>query len=363
MLNELLEYQEYTDKEMLRQMIANNNSEYRIKYRHMILDNMSGLSRPLKIIAKHFLIKYDNDYDKTEKALKAWLGFLSDRELTEIEDEEVRQIANFFNDDLMNYYIETLDERKTKNSAKDVINDFLTKDPKANITCYKKLKRKFSIKSKGDFTYSQLQGKNDENSITSEKIIYSVKKSRTVMKNKLLVSDCDIFSKYEFICTDTNSETRRYDKTDFNQTFDQGENKKLKIKKNGDHLLKIIAAYLLNRITDDAAGANVSVTDISNWSMKSPKTAKIDRYYYLDGKKEIQFISNILNEGTKVIYIDENIAGHFRLVDATENKINNCIKVGDIVYVDQGCRFLKKIDINSEDDKIKLYRSWEFGQV
>ena len=127
--------------------------------------------------------------------------------------------------------------------------------------------------------------------------------------------------------------------------------------------MKIIAAYLLNRITDDAAGANVSVTDISNWSMKSPKTAKIDRYYYLDGKKEIQFISNILNEGTKVIYIDENIAGHFRLVDATENKINNCIKVGDIVYVDQGCRFLKKIDINSEDDKIKLYRSWEFGQV
>ena len=81
MLDELLEYKEYTDKKILDDLLKENSGkksskdlkQNRLKYRNFSND-YSGISRAMKIIAKYFLNKYDQNVDIAINALKAWLS-------------------------------------------------------------------------------------------------------------------------------------------------------------------------------------------------------------------------------------------------------------------------------------------------
>ena len=123
-----------------------------------------------------------------------------------------------------------------------------------------------------------------------------------------------------------------------------------------DQVLKTIAAYLINRATDDAEGVHLSIVDILNWCTMAKdggSSYKIDDYSY-DGKPlfiDIPYLDNV-----KLIRIPEEIIEHYRLVDA--DRIAEEIKIEDdksqFVYIDEGKKPLKKIEIKTEKTLAQL---------
>ena len=293
MLNEKFEYKEYTDKEYLKQLTAAGKS-HRLNYNGIVLHNNSGLSRPLTVIAKYIMAENGNDDKDTEMALKAWLGK---------NHEDHNDFSAYFNKDLMNHYRQVNGSEKKNQS----IDEYLNKN-------YEDFMRRFNYTYTNNTTFAEKTGTNDQNAVTFENIYYTVRNKP--LRDAVLVSDIDIFNVYNFKC----------------------EGKDLKAD-DKDHILKIIAAYLLHRAAPDAHGVKINVVDIGNWSLKQYKNYKIDIYKY--GEKDL--VKNIdSRSGQKIIRIEDEIIDHFRIVDRVLSE--EMIKADDIVYIDHGHALLEMTD-------------------
>lgn len=170
MLDEYLEYLEYTKKEYLDDYIKNDGDDSRIKYYPLIRNNKTGLSRPLIIISKYFLNKY-KDKELTIDALKAWFGLE-----VECENEEINAFKGYFND-LLEYYV------KKNNERQGYVDEF-----NKNI----KINSFFVNPYNTEATYNEAHNKNDLNKINCIDIIDSL--INKPIKQRVLVAKEDIFA-------------------------------------------------------------------------------------------------------------------------------------------------------------------------
>ena len=307
MLNEYIELKEYTDKKYLKKL-KESKKPHRLEYTNMIMKGCRGLARPLLVITKYYMELYADDYDKTNKSVNNWLGF------TQETNENKNNVSDSYFTELLKFY-------STDDSKKRKVEKFKEKD-------YKSLKKTFNTKSGNERNFFEYTKKNNENAITFEKIYYTVLGKK--LNRKLLVSDVDIFDLIPMSYLDN-------------------KNKKDLKEKDKDHILKLFASYLLNRIVDDADGVCISMIDLLNWSVQTKNRESVDNY--LAG--ETWLVKNVgSSSNSKIIKIDDKIINHFHLVDY--EKANDEIKVGDIVYIDNGKKLLEHVSIKNEKAKKQL---------
>ena len=311
MLNENIEYKEYTDKKYLRQL-KTKGGKHRLDFSGIVKNDNSGLRRALLVIAKHLMNENGNDYEKTQNALAAWLGY------EKAESSEAKELYGYFKPDLMNYYVDTGNKNKNKEEKKKSIKIYLN-------TQYKYFTSRFKTKSGGGKNYFEKEGISDQNLLNFEDVYYTVKGKKP--RNRVLVCDTDLIS---------------------SKTVRSLKKKELR-NEDIDHVLKIIAAYLLNRIVEDASGVSISKIDIGNWSLKGKNDYYDIQKYLYENRPIVEDLSS------DIIHIDDELMKHFRLVDVEDLKEE--IRIGDVVYVDKGKQLLQKYPISSDSDISDLMKS------
>lgn len=306
MLDEYLEYLEYTKKEYLDDYIKNDGDDSRIKYYPLIRNNKTGLSRPLIIISKYFLNKY-KDKELTIDALKAWFGLE-----VECKNEEINAFKGYFND-LLEYYVK-------KNNERQRYVDEFNKNIKINSF--------FVNPYNTEATYNEAHNKNDINKINCIDIIDSL--INKPIKQRVLVAKEDIFAedKLKILFIDN---IKKHELTP----------------QKKDYLLKVICSFLIKRKPNQEEVV-IKAVDYQNWSiLRSKKHYPINYYKYKGGNFPIRKKNN------SAITIDKNVIDVFRIVDF--DKVKENIQIGEIVYIDKGCnKELEKRKINSEKDLTEL---------
>ena len=309
MLNEFIEYKEYTDIAAQQKISINKPKRMaRLKKKKIVMNNQDGIKRPLRIISRHFINKTNNK-EVAINAMKAWLGLEYNPSL----DAELKKIERMFyksiNDD-------SNDSKETYKLPGHCINTL-------------------NIKSTNLKSQKDEDEVNTENMITFENIFYTEIKNK--MKNRVLVCDYNFF--------------------DNNQLYFkklQVSNLELIKKDKQDYILKIIAAYLMNKIFPNQETIRIVLTDVGNWGLIHTDAWGIGKYYWKDGAN---FCESFENGRSTTIKIHKNVISHFRLVDITNkknNELENQFNVGETVYIDQGKNFLKTFDIVDKNAKMRL---------
>ena len=314
MLDEVIEYREYIDKDLFGKIIDYNKNEkssknwlnVRLKYNQMSND-FSGLKRAYTIIAKHLLSKYE-DADIALNGLYAYAGLKYEQLV-----DELNELANYINPYLFEFYIEN--SRCTGNDSNlDLINSLRDKY----------LKKRLDEDIINEKSIAAQNGISDFNKISFTDIVDNLLcKQDYSMKRKVLVC-----------------------KEDLTKGIVNKKGKRISSKQE-DFLLKLIAAYLIFK--KDNGPTRIILSDVYNWTLYNHESNELNNYVFKDNKMPI--IKTIYN---KMAFIDvcDEIKQNYYLLDYSE--VDN-LNYGDIVYVDRGAKdILMRVDIENTFDKIRL---------
>lgn len=316
MLDELLEYKEYTDKKILEEVLEFNSKEsasvkrkqIRLKYLNFS-NGFSGIKRAMNIIAKYFLNKYDQNEEVAINALKAWAGDKYDNKGI----KEIDEIAGYIRPELFSFY--KLNEEKTSNNKNKLTNIEELKDK------YNDKLRSFNEDIINDDSKASKAGISDFNKVTYKSIVYNMKNKP--LRRNVLVCKEDVLNN---VLRDDKSLTT----------------------KEKDYLLKLISVYLLNSKKNQDS-VTVTLTDVYNWSLCNHKSYKLSDYRFKDGSKLIELHNNGLNIKIKLHRI---LLDNYYIANNEELKI---IGQNTILYIDNGSRnILTSCLDNSSSDRSLL---------
>ena len=303
MLNELKEYDDWKKAEEPR-------------WDTKFLSDLSGLRRPLTIIARHFLFEKDEthpDYARAEEALLAWLGKIesSDPEIRELNNGAVRNVQ------AMNVKKENVKVPSTIKKLHD--KSFRIEEPRGDkpleITS-KKFNTDKQIFIEDVITQAACDGK---------------------LKNRCLVSDVDVFD-VKIVDADAKDSLAKFIK-------------------QKDRFYKFIAAFLLSGGTEEIAVKLDSIT-LSNWFAENrfPGGLKGITMYGTEEPifwQETYEYDNDSGNNNHRYCIDPTIIRHFSIEDS--DKIRQRVKEDPEylklhhIYLDTSRRIVECKDLSSFD--------------
>lgn len=309
MLDELLEYKEYTDKRIIDDVLefnsketsSNKRKQIRLKYLNFNND-FSGIKRAMNIIAKYFLNKYDQNEEIAINALKAWAGDEYDNKGI----KEIDEIAGYIRPELFSFY--RANEENTNNNINKIEN-------------IEKLKEKYNNKLKGfnedilnEDSKASKAGISDFNKTTYKSIVYNMKNKP--LRRNVLVCKEDVLDKAL-------------------------RNNKPLTPKEKDYLLKLISVYLLNAKKNQEY-VTITLTDVYNWCLINHKNTKLSEYKFENGEHPIK--SDNSNIKSKTI-LNNVIKRNYKVIEL--NNIES-IEYGDTLFMDMGNKgILEKYYIDS----------------
>ena len=338
MLNEIKEYKQYSimpDTEW-------DFGRVRLNYGDMIKNDLTGISRAMTIIARHY-IRIENGDIKNPKEVKTkleeWCGYgdesdnswiylyykynyfegkkreFVDRMIKIDKLDEASKLEQLtFEQLLSGYEIDYLGK-----SEKDILNNI--------VGSWVKLKKRRSKFGKTIYENSTDMRINNSNEVRFDKIIAEAFAAGP-LKRYYLIADKNIFIDGKVIV-----------KTE------KGIPKIIKKDSDKDVILKTTAAYLLNRLLVHQRQVVVSKVDIANWCGKS-KAEKLDykRYFYDTDMQSLIYTERIDNY-TVMCIIPEWI-DRFMIVE--EKELEEGLKQaenkfgGAIFFSDHGCEYLSE---------------------
>lgn len=310
MLDEFLEFEEYTCD-------LNNSATRRFHYSNITEMNgdkgvYAGVPRALRIISRfayyHADLKYKNDEERINAIihiLKVWCGFEDDTEIYGIKDiKELSHIQSW-----LQRYVDTLESKNGKTDKTKLLDDL-------NKRCKENWER----------SPFQESGKvNDQYSIYFEKIIAEAIAEGPLKKY------CLTFKKDPIDDNFIGKEGVLYDRG-----------------------LKMVAAYLLNRIPESDYAA-VDFATYSNWVLKGctkrrdVTTRVIGDIKYKIDKKDVQIIkveymdySNPQSPKGPMLRLDKDWENKYKpeiIPYNNEEELEKIKKEKKHVFVDKGCNF------------------------
>ncbi len=337
MLNELLEFQEYTCK-------INKGMPRRLIWGNVVERKFSGIPRALTVIVRYaYCNKGITDIEKIKELLGLWCGFKEESKYDFVKEEEFANIIGW-----LPKYIESLANEKIEEKNKNI---------------EKAKKNKFENMKSEDIV------KLDENIAKNEKDIKSIK---TKMEKALtnLESNKDKWSRspfkvaggindinaiyFEGIIADAINEGPlkkmylRLKKDPMENVVDLGKTVTTKEKNMYDKWLKTIAAVVMGQI-DGSEYSDVDYGNLANWikhgAAAGDKIKKnvISNIIYTIGGKEINIIDAIhpLKEQEKYLCLNREWKKIYDPRIISEDDLKN-VKIGenDIIFEDNGCNEL-----------------------
>lgn len=268
MLNETLEFEEYTSNATIPEMMPTRLHKQNIKGSRA--GEISGISRPMLIIARKYMFEDENlPFDKkalkAKEALLSWLGFSND----------ALPIASWLKNYCCFLYpgFEKAVEAKNKQFARGI----------------------FPVDCKSD---------NDLNAIRYDHIL-----SEAFRMGRL--------RRYYLVCDE---EPQSLMQTEIKKLSDTNSLANLR-KGDLDSILKITAYYLLQRGNSDQEYIFVTMTDVCNWISRNAQNSRKQCFsrYYFRGVEPLIAYRDMANNRSKLSINGEWI-GHFSIVEANEWK-------------------------------------------
>ena len=391
MLNEILEFKQYTKKPA-------TGGKCRLKYAKLLKKNFAGIERAMTVIARNYIFdgKLGNEFneekeEKVREILKAWCGFNSTVEVNEkgwlkdyikqvfleaavgrcketienatIEEGERRKMLGLLNIDelLADIPLFKNDEETEKDDAPGITKTNNNKSKKISIRNVEELKRLLK-----DYAGLQKNTSNDINMIHfAIQALYSLSAKNRAFSHKLYYPESTKIDNdlktitYERIIANALElgELKNYCLACDKDLFEEGlVSKKTEKKQNTtpilpegnrkdndshkharDLILKITASYLLQKKHTDQEHVYFNQVDVENWLVleKADIGSRARSVFRFGKEKEptpIFTVTTISNNVTKIKAHPEWIK-NFWLVE--EKDIKNLI-AGRIYYKDQG---------------------------
>lgn len=324
MLNEIIEYDQYSfDCD-----IETNKTLSRLTHRN-ICNGLSGIERAMTTVARYY---YYNYYSKGEMSqaqeeriefvrsvLKAWCGLMN-------QEDECPLAAKHIEDWLPKYI-----ENMLKKNAEG--NELSLKRLEESL---EKLKNKKSAFSKRLFVEyisddEANKWKNDFKKITYDSIIANAIELGE-LKERVLLSKTFPFERIKKEKGNINSAEQ-------------------------DRVIKIISAFLLNRVNANQMFAVVNKADIANWCKESPKMDKDDyqKFKYRFGGEDVPLFESVLIANNIVKFkVAPELLGfcEFVICENDANILNSYIEQGyKYIYRDSGSvEFIKHEELKKVCD-------------
>ena len=269
MLNEMLEFEEYTSNASAPEKMPTRLHKQNIKGSRA--GEISGISRPMLIVARKYMfedenLSFDNQILNAKEALLSWLGF----------SNGLPQISSW----LRNYCgflypgFEKAVEGKSKQFGRGI----------------------FPVENKSD---------NDLNAIRYDHIL-----SEAYRMGRL--------RRYYLVCDE---EPQALMQSEIKKLSDTNSLANLR-KGDLDSILKITAYYLLQRRDSDQKYIFVTMTDVCNWIGRNAQNSRkqcFSRYYLKRGEPLIDY-RDMANNRSKISIKDEWI-NHFLIVEENGQEI------------------------------------------
>lgn len=306
MLNEIIEYREYTKREKTWK-------EGRLKYSGIVSNSLSGLERAFVIIARHIL--FDKEYDSIEardkrielaiEAVKAWCGFGESTTPAEVNSTVYPEtLVNWMPDYIKNAFIvprvdalkKTLEKISDDTESVKQLREIVKILPGDNDDL-KKYSAAATTLKEWEISATKKYGKDDKTiksiKVRTQKIVTSISawskfRSKKSSYQKALFTDR--LPKEELSVNNNDSKAITYEKI-IADALDMGPLERYYLvceesalqaisdrsKHAQDLILKTTSAYLLEKKNcgTDQDYVFVNLTDIANWIVKNLSSKKL----------------------------------------------------------------------------------------
>ena len=279
MLNEILEYDQYTQ----RIDYEKESVTYRLKYANL-KQELSGIERALVIIARHEIFKKTEESEEKKEreaieVLKAWCGFDYDTSV-----EQACMVKSWLPD-----YLELV-RKEFKNSTKSNKSEGSIKNVDAALRYLKSRQEDFKknelcIEKENGKSATEGSSENTFKEITYGKILMQAY-AEGELKRYYLVCDQDLLDCYEVL---KNTETRKRARLN---TTGKNAGKEL------DEIFKATAAFLMEKGDKQKTSAFVRKTDLSNWFTGKSGYKHVNLSDYIIVHKETDEETNIFRYET-----------------------------------------------------------------
>ncbi|MDD6673125.1 MAG: hypothetical protein PUE46_03960 [Eubacteriales bacterium] len=347
MLNEFIEYSEYTDisfkSKRLRYGILNSKG--------LNLDeskSLGGLSRVFSIIARRFCY-YDNDSDNPTplcayEALKSWCGIdcnceMCDRFSKCEKKNEIGRIYSWFQKYILTMMKECLEKIKIcKNNSDKDYSDFETEYIALQCfvsDCYKLISNHKALDLTHEDIFSEFNKK--YNSASTAKlygcflVLKNIKSKSADYLNNLISNDINAD------CTNIHSNTIKFDSI-ISTAIDLGplSERYIVVKETNDiiknispskadKVLKVLAEFLINQ-EGNSKTAVIRIQNVINWFNKG------DKFY--NDKETKKYFCPCERNSNKYIIGQELLNSNYKLISSEGIDEYKCNKY--IIYRDQG---------------------------
>ena len=367
MLNEIKEYEQY----ILSFNRTKKIEDFRLKYSRFIKRDFSGIERALTSIARGYIFNHNRPFNEkfTKEVLKAWCGFDFDGTTPGIDcyknwvPQYIKRMMYLYVEDCINILkmhdkddtivilddkLRAIRDKAVISNLDDAIEDIKSfesivknyphlKKEQLNVKlgqiaeCYgkiKKLNEKSELWTNGMFSYVQREASSIKG-ISFESVI-----ADALYKGKL--------EQYYLLCDSNPFDENLLMKLKGEKLKPLSKNNLEKDKKERDRILKITAAYLLQKKDMQQEYVVFNKTDTSNWltELKQEFEDTALACYKLSGTNEDIFNFNTITSITK-LKLHPEWRKHFKIIKACD--IEKPENRGLIFYSDFGSsRYLQE---------------------